>query len=145
VEYRVARARFAHAASDFASEARLYQEILADDAMRMVPVASADGSTSQQAAAVHGTTVKALGMAAAMVDRQLGHRRLAVANAISAQFAGGRLTAICGSGDSSVTRPTLDPAGRRCCHGRASGREATTPGTARGRGRRARPRQDEPR
>src|SRR5207302_4652958 len=55
--------------------------------------AMAAAHNSQQAAAVHGTTVKALGMTGAMVERQLGHRRLGIANMVSAQFAGGRLTA----------------------------------------------------
>jgi ATP-binding cassette subfamily C protein len=48
---------------------------------------------SQQAAAVHGSTIKALGMTGAVVDRQLDHRRLAVSNTVAAQFAGGRLSA----------------------------------------------------
>ncbi|HVI05480.1 MAG TPA: ATP-binding cassette domain-containing protein, partial [Sphingomicrobium sp.] len=48
---------------------------------------------SQQAAATHGTTVKALGMTGAMVERQLALRKIALANMISAQFAGSRLTA----------------------------------------------------
>src|SRR5207302_4488888 len=55
--------------------------------------AMAAAHNSQQAIAVHGTTIKGLGMTGAMVERQLGHRRLAIANMISAQFAGGRLTA----------------------------------------------------
>jgi ATP-binding cassette subfamily C protein len=61
--------------------------------MEMATSAMAAAHNSQQAAAVHGTTVKALGMTGAMVDRQLGHRRLALANMISAQFSGSRLTA----------------------------------------------------
>jgi ATP-binding cassette subfamily C protein len=48
---------------------------------------------SQQAAATHGTTVKALGMTGAMVERQLGHRNVALSNMINAQFAGSKLTA----------------------------------------------------
>jgi ATP-binding cassette subfamily C protein len=48
---------------------------------------------SQQAAAVHGSTVKALGMTSAMVNRQLDHRRIGIANMLNAQFAGGKLTA----------------------------------------------------
>ncbi len=55
--------------------------------------AMAAAHNSQQAIAVHGTTVKGLGMTGAMVERQLGHRRLALANMISAQFGGGKLTA----------------------------------------------------
>ena len=54
-------------------------------------MASAHGS--QQAAALHGSTLKALGMTGAMVERQLGYRRLALTNLVRAQFAGGRLSA----------------------------------------------------
>jgi ATP-binding cassette, subfamily C, type I secretion system permease/ATPase len=61
--------------------------------MEVATSAMAAAHNSQQAIAVHGTTVNGLGMAGAMVERQLGHRRLALANMISAQFAGGRLTA----------------------------------------------------
>jgi len=61
--------------------------------MEIATSAMAAAHNSQQAAAVHGTTVKGLGMIGAMVDRQLGHRRLALANMLSAQFAGSRLTA----------------------------------------------------
>ena len=61
--------------------------------MEIATSAMAAAHNSQQAAAVHGTTVKGLGMTGAMVDRQLGHRRLALANMLSAQFAGSRLTA----------------------------------------------------
>lgn len=61
--------------------------------MEVATSAMASAHNSQQAAAVHGSTVKGLGMTGAMVDRQLGHRRLALANMISAQFAGSRLTA----------------------------------------------------
>ena len=55
--------------------------------------AMAMAHSSQQAAAMHGSTVKALGMTGAMVDRQLGHRRIALANTVHAQFRGGRLAA----------------------------------------------------
>ncbi len=61
--------------------------------MEVATSALAAAHNSQQAAAVHGTTVKGLGMTGAMVDRQLGHRRMALANMLSAQFAGSRLTA----------------------------------------------------
>ncbi len=61
--------------------------------MEVATSALAAAHNSQQAAAVHGTTVKGLGMTGAMVDRQLGHRRIALANMLSAQFAGSRLTA----------------------------------------------------
>jgi ATP-binding cassette subfamily C protein len=61
--------------------------------MEVATSAMVTAHNSQQAAAVHGTTVKGLGMTGAMVDRQLGHRRMALANTLSAQFAGSRLTA----------------------------------------------------
>jgi ATP-binding cassette subfamily C protein len=61
--------------------------------MEVATAAMAASHNSQQAAAAHGTTIKGLGMTGAMVERQLGHRRLALANMVGAQFAGGRLTA----------------------------------------------------
>jgi ATP-binding cassette subfamily C protein len=61
--------------------------------MEIATSAMAAAHNSQQAAAVHGTTIKALGMTGAMVERQLGHRDIAIANMVHAQFAGGRLTA----------------------------------------------------
>jgi ATP-binding cassette subfamily C protein len=61
--------------------------------MEVATSAMASAHNSQQAAAAHGTTVKGLGMTGAMVERQLGHRRMGLANTISAQFAGSRLTA----------------------------------------------------
>ncbi len=61
--------------------------------MEVATAALAVAHNSQQAAAAHGTTIKGLGMTGAMVERQLGHRRLALANMVSAQFAGGRLAA----------------------------------------------------
>ena len=61
--------------------------------MEIATAAMAAAHNSQQAAATHGTTVKALGMTGTMVERQLGHRRIAIANMINAQFAGGKLTA----------------------------------------------------
>jgi ATP-binding cassette subfamily C protein len=61
--------------------------------MEIATSAMASAHNSQQAAAVHGTTIKGLGMTAAMVERQLGHRRIALANMVHAQFSGSRLTA----------------------------------------------------
>jgi len=61
--------------------------------MEVATSAMAAAHNSQQAAAVHGSTIKGLGMTGAIVERQLGHRRLALANMVSAQFAGSRLTA----------------------------------------------------
>ena len=61
--------------------------------MEIASSAMAAAHNSQQAAAVHGTTVKALGMTDAMVARQLEHRRIGLANLIHAQFAGSRLAA----------------------------------------------------
>ncbi|MES2119717.1 MAG: type I secretion system permease/ATPase [Pseudomonadota bacterium] len=48
---------------------------------------------SQQAAALHGTTIKGLGMTDAIVNRQLDHRRIALANQVDAQMVSSRLTA----------------------------------------------------
>jgi ATP-binding cassette subfamily C protein len=61
--------------------------------MEIATSAMASAHNSQQAAATHGSTVKGLGMTGAMVERQLGHRRIALANMVSAQFAGSKLTA----------------------------------------------------
>ena len=61
--------------------------------MEIATSAMASAHNSQQAAATHGTTVKGLGMTGAMVERQLAHRRIALANMINAQFAGSKLTA----------------------------------------------------
>jgi PrtD family type I secretion system ABC transporter len=61
--------------------------------MEIATTAMAAAHNSQQAAATHGSTVKALGMTGAMVDRQLDHRNIALANMINAQFAGSKLTA----------------------------------------------------
>jgi ATP-binding cassette subfamily C protein len=61
--------------------------------MEIASSAMASAHNSQQAAAVHGSTIKGLGMTQAMVARQLDHRRIAIANMIHAQFAGSKLTA----------------------------------------------------
>jgi len=61
--------------------------------MEIATSAMASAHNSQQAAALHGTTIKGLGMTGAMVERQLGHRRIGLANMVHAQFAGGRLAA----------------------------------------------------
>jgi ATP-binding cassette subfamily C protein len=61
--------------------------------MEIASSAMASAHNSQQAAAVHGSTIKALGMTEAIVSRQLGHRQIALANQIHAQFSGGKLTA----------------------------------------------------
>lgn len=61
--------------------------------MEIATSALAAAHNSQQAAATQGTTVRALGMGGALVERQLAHRRIALANMIHAQFAGSRLTA----------------------------------------------------
>ena len=61
--------------------------------MEIATSAMAAAHNSQQAAAVHGTTIKGLGMTAAMVERQLGHRRIGLTNMVHAQFSGSRLTA----------------------------------------------------
>jgi ATP-binding cassette subfamily C protein len=61
--------------------------------MEIATAAMASAHNSQHAAAVHGTTVKALGMTGAMVERQLSQRAVGLANMLHAQFAGSRLTA----------------------------------------------------
>jgi ATP-binding cassette subfamily C protein len=61
--------------------------------MEIASSAMASAHNSQQAAAIHGTTIKGLGMTEAIVSRQLDHRRIAIANMIHAQFAGSKLTA----------------------------------------------------
>jgi ATP-binding cassette subfamily C protein len=61
--------------------------------MEIASTAMAAAHNSQQAAAVHGTTIKGLGMTNAIVERQLDHRRIALGNQIHAQFSGSRLTA----------------------------------------------------
>jgi ATP-binding cassette subfamily C protein len=61
--------------------------------MEIASSAMAAAHNSQQAAAIHGTTIKGLGMTEAIVARQLDHRRIAIANMIHAQFAGSKLTA----------------------------------------------------
>jgi ATP-binding cassette, subfamily C, type I secretion system permease/ATPase len=61
--------------------------------MEVASTAMAAAHNSQQAAAVHGTTIKGLGMTDAMVVRQLDQRRIAISNMIEAQFSGGRLAA----------------------------------------------------
>jgi PrtD family type I secretion system ABC transporter len=61
--------------------------------MEIATAALAAAHNSQQAAATHGSTVKALGMTGALVERQLGHRRIALTNLVKAQFAGSRLSA----------------------------------------------------
>src|SRR4051812_21569381 len=61
--------------------------------MEIATTAMAAAHNSQQAAATHGTTVKGLGMTGALVERQLGHRRIALANMVNAQFAGSKMTA----------------------------------------------------
>lgn len=61
--------------------------------MEISSTAMAAAHNSQQAAAVHGSTIKGLGMTDAIVTRQLGHRRIAIANQVDAQMSGSRLTA----------------------------------------------------
>ncbi|MGN6059014.1 MAG: type I secretion system permease/ATPase [Sphingomicrobium sp.] len=61
--------------------------------MDIATSAMASAHNSQQAAATQGSTVKGLGMTGAMVERQLAHRRIALANMVNAQFAGSKLSA----------------------------------------------------
>ena len=61
--------------------------------MEIATTAMAAAHNAQQAAAMHGTTIRRLGMTGAMVARQLDHRRIALANMVDAQIVGSRLTA----------------------------------------------------
>jgi len=61
--------------------------------MEMASSAMAKAHSSQQAAAMNGSTIKALGMTGSMVERELGHRQNALKAMVSAQFSGGRLSA----------------------------------------------------
>src|SRR3954463_13923430 len=58
--------------------------------MEVATTSLAAAHNSQQAAAVHGTTIKGLGMTDAIVERQLEHRRTGLSNLIPAQLAGSR-------------------------------------------------------
>ena len=62
--------------------------------MQLATSAMAAAHNSQQAAAMHGSTIKALGMTGAIVDRQLLHRHAALGAMVRAQFAGSRLSAL---------------------------------------------------
>ena len=61
--------------------------------MEVATTAMAASQNAQQAAAMQGTTVRGLGMTGAMVERQLDHRRIALANMVDAQLVGSKLTA----------------------------------------------------
>ena len=61
--------------------------------MELSSTAMTAAHNSQQATAVHGSTIRALGMTDAMVTRQLGLRGLSLGNMTDAQFAGSKLTA----------------------------------------------------
>jgi ATP-binding cassette subfamily C protein len=61
--------------------------------MEMASTAMTAAHSSQQAAAIHGSTIRALGMTEAMVERQLGHRDASIGNMVEAQLAGSKLTA----------------------------------------------------
>jgi ATP-binding cassette subfamily C protein len=62
--------------------------------MEIATQAMAAAHNSQQAAALHGSVLRALGMGRAMVARQLGHRAIAISNGADAQFTGGKVSAI---------------------------------------------------
>jgi ATP-binding cassette subfamily C protein len=61
--------------------------------MEVATTAIASAQNAQQAAAMHGATIRGLGMAKAMVARQLDRRRIAMTNMVDAQLVGGRLAA----------------------------------------------------
>jgi ATP-binding cassette subfamily C protein len=61
--------------------------------MELATTAMATAQNAQQAAAMHGATVRGLGMTRAMVARQLDNRAVALSHMVEAQLAGGRLTA----------------------------------------------------
>lgn len=60
VEYRISRAKFSHNVGDSVAETRLYQEILADDAMRNVTLGDQDGASTQQAGALAESQIDSL-------------------------------------------------------------------------------------
>lgn len=62
--------------------------------MEIATQAMAAAHASQQAVAMHASTIRGLGMRGAMIARQLSHRALGIANTTGAQFAGGRLSAV---------------------------------------------------
>jgi ATP-binding cassette subfamily C protein len=62
--------------------------------MELASSAMTEAHNAQQAAAIHGSTIKALGMTDAIVERQLGHRRSSLLNMVRAQFAGSKLSAL---------------------------------------------------
>jgi ATP-binding cassette, subfamily C, type I secretion system permease/ATPase len=61
--------------------------------MEVASTAMAGVLNAQQAAAMHGATIRGLGMTGAMVSRQLDNRRIALAHMVGAQMVGSRLTA----------------------------------------------------
>ena len=61
--------------------------------METASTAMASALNAQQAAAIQGTAVRGLGMTAAMVERQLDSRRIALASMVDAQLVGSKLTA----------------------------------------------------
>ncbi len=62
--------------------------------MEIATQAMAAAHASQQATAMHASTIRGLGMRGAMIARQLSHRSVGITNTTNAQFAGGRLTAM---------------------------------------------------
>lgn len=60
VNYRFSRAQFAKAQGDAATQAKLYQEILADPEMRLVAIARDEYSTPEQAQVIAETAIKQL-------------------------------------------------------------------------------------
>ena len=62
--------------------------------MEIATQAMAAAHASQQATAMHASTIRGLGMRGAMIARQLSHRGVGITNTTTAQFAGGRLSAV---------------------------------------------------
>jgi PrtD family type I secretion system ABC transporter len=72
----------------------LLNQRLTQKRMDIATQAMAAAHNSQQAAMMHASTIRGLGMRSAMIAAQLAHRRMGIANATRAQFSGGRLSAV---------------------------------------------------
>ena len=71
-----------------------YNQRSTQQRMEIATQAMAAAHNSQQAAAMHASTIRGLGMRGAMIARQLAHRGVGIANTAGAQFGGGRLSAV---------------------------------------------------
>ena len=72
----------------------LFNQRSTQQRMEVATQAMAAAHASQQATAMHASTIRGLGMRGAMIARQLSHRGVGIANTTDAQFAGGRLSAV---------------------------------------------------